>query len=90
MKIKPADILSKIFAEFARRRQQEKVSAWLWLQQSLSENASILVPEVVSLKDLIAAIGNAEDQVKGATGNGGESPSEYLERWLSGGKVVTQ
>lgn len=82
--------MADIFKEFARRRQQEKISAWLWLQQSLSENASVLCPAVVSLKDLMAAIGNVEDMVKGATGNVGESPSEYLANWLSGGKVLTQ
>src|ERR1700758_3876628 len=50
----PAMILSQIFSEFAAKRQQEKVSAWMFLQQALASNAGILCPSAVSLKDLIA------------------------------------
>jgi hypothetical protein len=64
----------------------------MWLQQALAENAGILCPIAVSLKDLIAAEANIEDMLKGASGEAGTSPAEYLERWLSGAddKLVTQ
>jgi hypothetical protein len=78
-----SDTLSSIFAEFARRRKDEKVSAWMFLQTALAENAGILCPSVVSLKDLIAATANVEDLLKGQSGEKGISPSEYLAGWLN-------
>ncbi len=80
----PRDALSSIFTEFAKKRKQEKVSAWMWLQQALAENAGVLCPTAVSLKDLIAAEANIEEMLKGASGEAGISPAEYLENWLSG------
>jgi hypothetical protein len=76
--------LGGIFTEFASRRKKEKVAAWMFLQQALAENASIICPAAVSLKDLIAAEANIEEMLKGAQGDAGTSPAEYLENWLSG------
>jgi len=76
-------VLSNIFAQFAERRKQEKVGAWMWLQQALAENAGTLCPIAVSLKDLIAAEANIEEMLKGQQGDAGQSPAEYLEEWLS-------
>jgi hypothetical protein len=76
-------VLGAIFQEFAVKRRQEKVGAWMWLQQALAENASMLCPVAVSLKDLIAAEANIEDMLKGQQGDAGESPAEYLEKWLN-------
>lgn len=87
----PGAALTAIFTEFADRRKKEKVGAWMWLQTALAENAGILCPIAVSLKDLIAAEANIEDMLKGQQGDAGKSPAEYLEEWLGGGpKVVTQ
>jgi len=86
----PAEVLSSIFAEFARRRKDEKVSAWMFLQQALAENAGVLCPSVVSLKDLIAATANVEDLLKGQSGDKGISPSEYLLGWLNSSETVKQ
>jgi hypothetical protein len=91
----PAIILGSIFTEFSLRRKKEKVAAWMWLQQALAENAGILCPSAVSLKDLIAAEANIEDMLKGQQGDAGKSPAEYLEEWLSGkdtkdAKAVTE
>lgn len=80
--------LGHIFSEFASRRKREKVAAWMWLQQSLAENAGTLCPTAVSLKDLIAAEANIEDMLKGQQGDAGESPTEYLEKFLSGADVT--
>lgn len=64
------------------------MAAWMWLQQALAENAAILCPIAVSLKDLISAEANIEEMLKGQQGEAGKSPQEYLEEWLSGeGKV---
>jgi hypothetical protein len=79
----PQQALSAIFTEFAVKRKQDKVSAWMWLQQSLAENAGTLCPAAVSLKDLIAAEANIEEMLKGQQGDAGKSPAEYLEEWLS-------
>lgn len=77
-------VLTDIFTEFSRRRKKEKVAAWMFLQAALAENAGILCPAAVSLKDLIAAEANVEDLLKGQSGDAGQSPAEYLEAWLSG------
>ncbi|MBO0887658.1 hypothetical protein J2P12_01005 [Candidatus Bathyarchaeota archaeon] len=81
--LSPQQVLGQIFTEFSRKRKQEKVAAWMWLQQALAENAGTLCPTAVSLKDLIAAEANIEEMLKGQQGDAGESPSEYLENWLS-------
>jgi hypothetical protein len=81
--VNPQQVLSGIFAQFAERRKQEKVGAWMWLQQALAENAGTLCPIAVSLKDLIAAEANIEEMLKGQQGDAGQSPAEYLEEWLS-------
>ena len=47
------------------------------------ENMSVLVPHVVSLKDLLAATTNIEEMLAGEKSDSGESPAEYLARWLS-------
>jgi hypothetical protein len=88
----PQDALSAIFHEFSERRKKEKVAAWMFLQTALAENAGVLCPNAVSLKDLIAAEANIEEMLKGQQGDAGKSPAEYLEEWLSGndGKPVTQ
>jgi hypothetical protein len=83
----PSEVLTAIFTEFADRRKKEKVGAWMWLQTALAENAGSLCPTAVSLKDLIAAEANIEDMLKGASGDGGVSPAEYLESWLGGKEV---
>jgi hypothetical protein len=85
-------VLTEIFHEFSHKRKKEKVAAWMGLQTALAENAGILCPSVVSLKDLIAATANVEDLLKGQQGDAGKSPAEYLEEWLSGAdsKVTTQ
>lgn len=80
----PHEVLTRIFTEFSAKRKQEKVAAWMGLQTALAENAGILCPSVVSLKDLIAATANVEDLLKGQQGDAGKSPAEYLEEWLSG------
>ena len=86
----PQEVLGEIFSEFSHRRKQEKVAAWIFLQSALAEHASVICPSVVSLKDLIAAVANVEDLLKGASANTGESPVDYLERFLNGDKTVTQ
>jgi hypothetical protein len=83
----PQQVLTKIFTEFSHKRKKEKVAAWMQLQTALAENAGILCPTAVSLKDLIAAEANIEEMLKGASGEGGVSPAEYLESWLSGKDV---
>jgi hypothetical protein len=80
-------VLSQIFAEFSSKRKNDKVGAWMGLQTALAENAGILCPSVVSLKDLIAATANVEDLLKGQQGDAGKSPSEYLEEWLNGSEA---
>jgi hypothetical protein len=82
--LSPKQALSQIFTEFASKRKKEKVAAWMWLQQALAENAGILCPIAVSLKDLISAEANIEEMLKGQQGDAGQSPAEYLEEWLSG------
>lgn len=63
----------------------------MYLQAALADNAGVLCPTAVSLKDLIAAEANIEDMLKGQSGDAGVSPAEYLEKWLSGGdKGATQ
>ena len=79
--------LGQIFTEFAQKRKQEKVGAWMWLQQALAENAGTLCPNAVSLKDLIAAEANIEEMLKGQQGDAGQSPAEYLEQWLTAGEA---
>src|SRR5882762_3010586 len=77
--VSPQQVLTGIFTEFSSRRKQEKVAAWMYLQTALAENAGILCPHAVSLKDLIAAEANIEDMLKGQQGDAGKSPSEHLE-----------
>lgn len=89
-RITAQDVLSQIFNEFSRKRKQEKVAAWMWLQQALAENAGVLCPIAVSLKDLIAAEANIEEMLKGQQGEAGQSPAEYLEEWLNTPGVVKQ
>lgn len=79
----PAEVLGSIFKEFANRRKQTKVEAWIYLQQALAENASIICPSAVSLKDLISATANIEDLLKGQTADSGKTPNEVFEEWLS-------
>jgi len=83
-------VLTSIFTEFADRRKKEKVGAWMWLQTALAENAGVLCPAAVSLKDLIAAEANIEDMLKGQQGDAGVSPAEYLSEWLSGAVPATK
>jgi hypothetical protein len=88
--VSPQQALSQIFTEFAAKRKKEKVAAWMWLQQALAENAGILCPIAVSLKDLISAEANIEEMLKGQQGDAGQSPAEYLEEWLSGSGAKLQ
>ena len=84
----PQSVLTGIFTEFSERRKQDKVSAWMFLQTALAENAGILCPHAVSLKDLIAAEANIEEMLKGQQGDAGESPTEYLEKFLNTPQVT--
>lgn len=86
----PAEVLGSIFKEFANRRKQTKVEAWIYLQQALAENAAIICPSAVSLKDLISATANIEDLLKGQTADSGKTPNEVLEEWLSASAKVIQ
>lgn len=52
------------------------------------QNLSILVPYVVSLKDLLATVTNIEEMLEGKTGDGGTTPTEVVRNWLNG--VETQ
>lgn len=79
----PAEVFGSIMQEFARRRKQEKTAAWLYLQGALAESASVISPSIVSLKDLVSAIANVEDMLKGTAQNTGQSPVEYLETFLN-------
>lgn len=79
----PTEVLGSIFKEFAVRRKQTKVEAWIYLQQALAENAGTICPSAVSLKDLISATANIEDLLKGQTADSGKSPNEVFEEWLS-------
>ena len=81
--LRPSDVLARIFSDFATQRKKDKVGAWMGLQQALAENAGILCPSVVSLKDMIAATANVEDLLKGQQGDAGKSPTEYLEEFLN-------
>lgn len=79
----PQEVLSKIFTEYALKRRDDRVSAWMGLQTALAENASVLCPSIVSLKDMIATMANVEDLLKGQSGDKGISQSEYLAGWLN-------
>lgn len=77
-------MLGDIFKEFSKRRKKEKIGAWAWLQSALADNASILCPTAVSLKDLIAATANIEDLLGNKDVTEGQTPTEYLADFLSG------
>jgi hypothetical protein len=76
-------VIGEIYAEFADRRQKDKVSAWMWLQQALARKAGVLSPIAVSLKDLTATLEDIEIMLKGQQGESGETPTEYLEKFLT-------
>lgn len=83
-------VIGEIYSEFAERRQNDKISAWMWLQQALAKKAGVLSPIAVSLKDLNATLEDIEIMLKGHQGDAGKSPAEYLEEWLSDPKAKTQ
>jgi hypothetical protein len=53
------------------------------------ENLSTLVPAVVSLKDLLAAVTGIEEMLEGKSADGGVTPTEVVRDWLIG-KEITQ
>jgi len=77
------DVLRKLGKHWDKLRKTDRVGAWQYLQRGLMENMSVLVPHVVSLKDLLAATTNIEEMLAGEKSDSGESPAEYLARWLS-------
>jgi hypothetical protein len=77
-----SECLERIGREFAKRKRKDRVTAFLYLQQELSENAHILVPQAISFKDLMATVTTIEDMLKGQT-ESGEGPMDYLKRYLT-------
>jgi hypothetical protein len=92
----PREVISRVYSSFSTRRhghKGEQVAAWMQLQKDLADNAGSIVPSFTSLKDLTATLMDIEAMLKGKQGDAGESPAEYLAKWLSddkGGKAVTQ
>jgi hypothetical protein len=82
-KLDVSAIITEIYTTFANNRQKERVSAWMKLQQDLARNAGDLCPLATSMKDLNSTLADIENMMKGQQGDAGQSPSEYLEDWLT-------
>lgn len=44
-----------------------------------------LVPYVISMKDLLSTVKSLQEMIASQPGAGGESPVEYLKKWLNAG-----
>jgi hypothetical protein len=78
-------ILQRIGSEFARRKKKDRIGAYAYFQNELLEQAHILVPYVISFKDLLAAVAASETALKGR-GDGELGPVEYLKNYLNATK----
>lgn len=82
------EVLDHIYTRFAEVRQQGKADAYRWLHEELSRNAGKLVPIVIPLKDYNALLLELEAFMKGSASQQGETPNEFLARWLTEPSVL--
>lgn len=79
----PQETLHSIGERFNELRKQSMGAAYRYLQEALMTNVDVLVPTVIPLKDFLAAVTELEDFLKGSVSQAGQSPIEYLQRWLN-------
>ena len=65
------------------------MGAYKQLQEDLMNNAHLLVPFVVSLKEVLGTTIDIEDFLKGSESNTGRSPVEEIKAFLTSGATVT-
>lgn len=80
----PRDILQQAGERFVRNRREDRVKAYAELQQALMSNMGILVPQVVSLPDLLKSNRDLEEFIKVDSGSKHTDPAEALEHFLNG------
>lgn len=68
---------------FTAKRKNDKVGAYKQLQEDLMNNAHLLVPFVVSLKEVLGTTIDIEDFLKGSESNTGRSPVEEIKDFLT-------
>jgi hypothetical protein len=80
----PRVIWGEIWADFSIRREKDRTSAYLTLLRNLSNNGSVLVPELISPKDFADMVIHVESFVKSDTGTKEGSAIEAVQRFLNG------
>lgn len=82
-------MLKEIGERFTAKRKSDRVGAYKQLQEDLMNNAHLLVPFVVSLKEVLGTTIDIEDFLKGSESNSGRSPVEEIKAFLTSGATVT-
>jgi len=81
-------VIGYIFNRFNEVRELNKMGAWRQFQRDLGTAAPFIVPQLIPLKDLIAASAEIEDEIKGSSSQVGKSNEELLASFLSGGDDI--
>ena len=75
---------------FNDRRRKNKADAYLHLQQQLVENMGTLVPDFVSLKDMVGLLTDIEDYLKQEGDSSTGHPMEIMAKFLQGENVTIE
>jgi hypothetical protein len=76
-------VLKEIGERFTRKRKTDRIGSYRGLQEDLMNNAHLLVPFVVSLKEVLGTTIDIEDFLKGSESNTGRSPVEEIQAFLN-------
>ena len=76
-------MLREIGEAFTKLRHTNRTAAWSDLQERLMSNISMLVPNVVTLKDFIGLGIDIESFVKNDSGAVAEEPLEVIRKFLN-------
>lgn len=77
------ELMREIGEEYDRLRTDSRAKGWADLQRKLMRSMHILVPETVSLDQVISMSLKIEEFLKTEQGNSSMHPIEALEKWLN-------
>jgi hypothetical protein len=72
------------WADFAKDSKKSKSLAYNNLKDNLAEGASFLVPILMTAKEHMAMIADADSHIKGDTGQVQEDPRSLMAQWIRG------
>ena len=78
-----SQVLHEIGERFNELKRERSADAYRFLQEALMSKIDVLVPVVIPLKDFLSMTTELEKFLKGSVSQQGETPTEFLARWLN-------